>query len=100
MPVKPSEQEDEYFGKLEIQRRLLEQARKAGALAEEEKDRLKQLHHMRCPKCGMQLHEETLEGVAVDICAACHGVWLDDGELAKLTEGKQGIFASLREIFS
>ena len=100
MPVKPSEQEEEYFAKLEIQRRLQEQAKRAQALAEEEKKRLKELHFMHCPKCGTPLQEELLEGVAVDICPGCHGVWLDDGELAKLTEGGKSLFSFLRGVFS
>ena len=100
MPVKPSEQEEEYFAKLEIQRRLQEQAKRAKALAEEEKKRLKELHYMHCPKCGTPLQEELLAGTTVDICPGCHGVWLDDGELAKLTEDTKGLFSFLRGVFS
>lgn len=100
MPVKPSEAEEEYFAKLEMQRRLQEQAKRSQALAEEEKRRLKELHFMRCPKCGMQLQEELLGGVAVDICPGCRGIWLDDGELAKLAEGQKGFFSALRGLFS
>ena len=100
MPVKPSEKEDEYFAKLEIQRRLQTQAQKAQAVAEEEKKRLKDLHYLHCPKCGTQLEEAVMEGVAVDICAGCHGVWLDSGELEKLTTGQKKLFASLRDVFS
>ena len=83
--------------KLKIQRRLQAQAQKAGALAEEEKKRLKKLHYLCCPKCGTKLEEAALEGVTVDICPGCHGVWLDEGELEKLTSPK-GFFGSLREI--
>ena len=100
MPVKPSEQEEEYFAKLEIQKRLQKQAEQAQALAEEEKKRLRELHYMRCPKCGTPLQEELLAGVAVDICPGCRGVWLDDGELAKLTEDNKGVFSFIRGVFS
>ena len=100
MPVKPSEAEEEYFQREEIRRRLQEQARQSQALASEEKSRLRELHYMRCPKCGAKLQEEKLEGVAVDICPGCRGVWLDDGELAKLTEDTKGIFSFLRGAFS
>ncbi|MBI3894392.1 MAG: zf-TFIIB domain-containing protein [Acidobacteria bacterium] len=100
MPVKPSEQEEEYFAKLEIQKRLQEQEKRAQALAEDEKKRLRELHYMHCPKCGTPLQEEVLHDIAVDICPACHGVWLDDGELGKLTEGGKNIFSFLRGIFS
>ena len=100
MPVKPSEAEEEYFARQEMQRRLREKAKLDQAMAEEEKKRLKELHFMRCPKCGMQLQEETLNEVAVDICPDCRGIWLDDGELAKLTEGQKGFFSTVRGLFS
>ena len=97
-PVKPSDQEDEYFARLEIKKRLEEQAVKASALADEEKKRLRELHYQHCPKCGTKLHEEVMESVTVDICPACHGIWLDDGELEKLTESKAGLLRSLRRL--
>ncbi len=31
------------------------------------------------------------EGVNLDRCPGCHGTWLDDGELASLTEGRVGV---------
>lgn len=43
-----------------------------------------------CPGCGDVMDAEalTLESgtVEVDVCLGCRGVWLDDGELAKLEE--------------
>ncbi|MBI3933494.1 MAG: zf-TFIIB domain-containing protein [Acidobacteria bacterium] len=98
MPVQPSEREDEYFTRLEIKKRLEEQARLAAAMAENEKQRLRELHYLHCPKCGTKLHQEVMESVTVDICPACHGVWLDDGELTKLTEAKPGVLKSLRRL--
>ena len=98
MPVQPSEQEDEYFARLEIQKRLEDQARQAASKGEEEKKRLKELHYLHCPKCGTSLEQTVMDEVAVDICPACHGVWLDDGELAKLTESKSGVLHSLRRL--
>ncbi|HEY7680094.1 MAG TPA: zf-TFIIB domain-containing protein [Terriglobia bacterium] len=98
MPVQPSEQEDEYFAKLEIRKRLEQQEQQARLMAAEEKKRLKELHYLHCPKCGAKLYEEAMGGVTVDICPACHGVWLDDGELAKLTEAKTGVLSSLRRL--
>jgi hypothetical protein len=98
MPVHPSDPEDEYFAKLEIRRRLEQQAKQAAALAEEERKRLKELHYLHCPKCGTTLHEESMGGVTVDICPACKGIWLDDGELGRLTEAKPGVASSLRRL--
>ena len=39
---------------------------------------------MRCPKCGAALKEERVDGITVDECPDCHGMWLDEGELQKL----------------
>jgi hypothetical protein len=95
-----SEKEEEYFARLEIKRRLEAEAKRAQALAEEDKKRLKELHYMHCPKCGTRLAEESLESVVVDVCPACHGLWLDDGELAKVSEGKKGVLGAIRGLFS
>jgi Zn-finger nucleic acid-binding protein len=46
-----------------------------------ERERLKALHFMKCPKCGMGLIEIDYRGIKVDKCSACEGVWLDSGEL-------------------
>ena len=38
-----------------------------------------------CPRCeGPTLVEIVLEGVAVDRCRRCQGIWLDAGELEAL----------------
>lgn len=41
---------------------------------------------MMCPNCQAGMKEITREGVQIDMCATCHGVWLDRGELNKLLE--------------
>ena len=41
---------------------------------------------MICPSCGTAtLAERERDGVNVDVCQTCRGVWLDRGELEKLT---------------
>ena len=40
---------------------------------------------MKCPRCeSAQLDEREREGITVDVCASCRGLWLDRGELEKL----------------
>jgi Zn-finger nucleic acid-binding protein len=39
---------------------------------------------MRCPRCEGALDEREREGVTIDVCRGCRGVWLDRGELEKL----------------
>jgi uncharacterized protein len=42
---------------------------------------------MRCPACDMaMLTSQYREGVEIDWCARCRGVWLDRGELDKLLD--------------
>ena len=39
---------------------------------------------LKCPACGVDMQYMTVEGVTIDHCPKCEGVWLDDGELKKL----------------
>lgn len=40
---------------------------------------------MHCPRCDVEvLVEKTRDGVTIDVCPACGGVWLDRGELERL----------------
>lgn len=39
-------------------------------------------HGMNCPKCQSIMHEISFEGVVVDFCDACQGIWFDEDELA------------------
>jgi uncharacterized protein len=45
---------------------------------------------MRCPRCDGTLNETTFEGVSIDTCDKCAGVWLDSGELEQLTRKEAG----------
>jgi Zn-finger nucleic acid-binding protein len=40
---------------------------------------------MKCPRCeNTALDEREREGITVDACGGCRGLWLDRGELEKL----------------
>lgn len=40
---------------------------------------------MNCPRCDNQiLDEKDRDGVVIDVCRKCRGIWLDRGELEKL----------------
>ena len=40
---------------------------------------------MYCPRCqNTTLFEREREGIVIDVCQTCRGVWLDRGELEKL----------------
>ncbi len=36
---------------------------------------------MRCVKCAGELHETLVNGVPVDLCDTCDGIWFDKGEM-------------------
>jgi Zn-finger nucleic acid-binding protein len=41
---------------------------------------------MKCPKCNETLIIADRQGVEIDYCPRCRGVWLDRGELDKVIE--------------
>ncbi len=92
MPGKPSESEEEYMARMEYGRLKKIEEEKHKKLAEEEKKKLKELHFMRCPKCGMKLIALDYKGIEVDKCSDCQGIWLDAGELEAVSKlEKSGI---------
>ena len=62
MTWKKSEKEEEYAARMEFERKKKMEAAEYAILAEGEKEKLKQLCHMRCPKCGMELIEVGYRG--------------------------------------
>jgi hypothetical protein len=99
-PGKPSSIEDEYFVRedAEKKRKIALTVKKETASAELQ--RLKELHFMRCPKCGLQLQEVKYSGVDVDVCFACNGIFLDKGELETITRHeKDGVMVAILNWF-
>ena len=45
---------------------------------------------MQCPIDGTQLVMTDRNGVEIDYCPQCRGVWLDRGELDKIIERTRG----------
>ncbi len=43
---------------------------------------------MKCPKCNAAMELVTFEGVTVDRCTACKGIWFDANEQKLLKEKK------------
>jgi uncharacterized protein len=41
---------------------------------------------MNCPVCKIPLNLSERQGVEIDYCPQCRGVWLDRGELDKIIE--------------
>ena len=48
---------------------------------------------MKCPVCSnVDLLMSERQGIEIDYCPTCRGVWLDRGELDKILEREQGGF--------
>jgi len=102
MSEKSKTKEEEYYAIIEFERLKKIEQEKHAKLAEEEKQRLKTLHHMRCPKCGMELIEINYKGILVDKCSECDGIWLDAGELESISKlekiGLDKLFGVFRKL--
>lgn len=75
--------ENEYFAREDAERirKLAQEMRKRLEAAERERRRA--LHWMRCPRCGDEMHEVVHEGVALDLCVGCHGIFVDEHDLVR-----------------
>ncbi|MBI2838050.1 MAG: zf-TFIIB domain-containing protein [Acidobacteria bacterium] len=101
-----SDNENEWFKKHEIllistakrerEKRLQQEKAKSEA---QEAARLRELHWMHCPKCGHKLEEIGEQGIKIDRCNHCHGVYLDAGELEEILvaqdQKRKSVFRSL-----
>ncbi|OGP50120.1 MAG: hypothetical protein A2Y79_07355 [Deltaproteobacteria bacterium RBG_13_43_22] len=99
MVLKPSEKEEEYFARMEFERKKKIEKEKHKKLAEKEKERHKELHFMRCPKCGMELLEIDYKSIKVDKCSECDGIWLDAGEMETVSRLEKSGLEKLFAVF-
>jgi hypothetical protein len=92
---KPSRNEDEYFVKMDAELLKAQRARL-------DADRLKHeraIHLMKCPKCGADLAEREMQGIKIDQCTECSGIWLDKGEMEMLLHSEEsGISRVVRDL--
>ena len=79
---KPSKNEHEYFVRRNAELILERRAR----LDEERSRQERTSHYNKCPRCGIDLEERDHQGVKIDQCVSCGGMWLDKGELGIIEE--------------
>lgn len=99
MPKKPSELEEEFVARMEFEKRKKLEEEKHKKLAGEERKKIRDLHYMRCPKCGMELIEIDYKSIKVDKCSDCDGIWLDAGELESISRLEKGGLDKLFSVF-
>jgi hypothetical protein len=97
--MKPSENEEDYYARKELDRRRQVAEEAEAARLEQETERHRLLHFMRCPKCGSELQEVGIADVRVDKCVKCEGLWLDKGELEKLQAKEPGFTTKFLNVF-
>jgi uncharacterized protein len=100
MSVKPTESEAEYFARLEFERRRKVLDEREARAAEDERRRILPVVRGRCPKCGAELIAVPYRGIELDKCSRCQGMWLDFGELDQIVTEDNGLFGSVRRIFT
>lgn len=99
MPIKPTEHEDEYFARLEQEMKKKIKEQKSKRASKEERENLRRLHFMKCPKCGMDLMEIDFKGMKIDECSACRGIWLDAGEFDAMVKIEKPVLERLFNVF-
>lgn len=95
------DRESEYFFKLN--KELIEKKRAEQAAAKKKAPAVstKFQCYMKCPKCGEDMKEIELQGIMVDKCGACDGIYFDAGELDILLDAQQpaGFLQGLKSIW-
>src|SRR5882672_11160108 len=74
--------EEEYFHRKN--KEAIEKLRQKMAVAAQAK--ADGLSSMRCPRCDGVLKESPFDGVLIDTCDKCAGVWLDAKELEQVVK--------------
>ena len=91
--------EDEYIARQEIERARKSAEERQAKLLVQERESARELHLMRCPKCGMQLEEIAFGDVRLDKCFSCEGLWLDKGELEVIRQKEGGFMGRMLGVF-
>ena len=50
---------------------------------------------MNCPACNVALAMADRQGVEIDYCPRCRGVWLDRGEIDKIVEREVAVYGPM-----
>ncbi len=87
-------QEEKYFKKIESEQKAKLKASQDAKAAAEALVALKELHYLKCGKCGHDMRTEVFRGVEIEICNACSAVLLDPGELGILAGEDNSAWAS------
>ena len=94
---RPSDAEEEYFARQEIDRRRALALEREQRKDREERERLSTAHTLDCPHCSQALELTTMYGVLVHRCHACGGSWLNADALEQLAAKNAGALRMIAE---
>jgi len=98
--TKPGKAEEEYFAREDAEKLRKLAADQRASLAQGELERLKALHHKRCPSCGMPLHDVAFRGLTIERCFNCNGTFLAAGALEKVARAEpNGLMNDVLRLF-
>lgn len=101
MSEKSTDPEAEYFARIDREKKKALQEQVSAENAAADKEARRQLHYLKCGKCGGQMAPQTFRGVTIDVCADCTSVLLDPGELEQLAgKDESGALAALSKFFT
>lgn len=93
--------EDEYFARLEAEKKARIREQLEAEAAEAATEALRAQHHNRCGKCGNEMSPQIFKGVEIDICGSCGAVLLDPGELETLAgQDHSSVMETISDLFS
>ena len=81
---KPSSTEEEYFARENAEKLRKLAHERSKQLAAEQREELRKLHYMHCPKCGMELQTIQFRDIEIERCFDCGATVFDAGELEKI----------------
>jgi len=99
MPIRPSDNEEEYFTRRELERRQQAEAERAATEQAAAQAHRKEAPTMKCPKCGADLVEVDYHAIRIDRCPECDGIWLDGGELEAVTGRDRSVLQRVLRLF-
>jgi Zn-finger nucleic acid-binding protein len=92
--------EEEYFVRVEAEKKARLARLLADADARREAERLKALHFHHCGKCGQSMMTTPFKGIEIEICPSCGAVLLDPGELERLAGAdRHGVIDTVVRLF-
>ncbi len=99
--VMPSgyDQEERYFHEKDLEQLKRKRDELNRTRAERATQDAKGKYWMKCPKCGADMQEIEMDGILVDKCSGCEGIYFDRGELELMIEAHRGGLSRLKKLF-